>query len=169
MARPLFLCHTTLWRSDAVVWTTWNLDRMCTRYRYLSWKIFFQNFFSQNIFKIFFPNIYFSQIFFWKKNSGYFFWFCCSKIICNQNLFCCCWVKFDVWGSLYTCLVLYFFYYRLENTVKFTVNKTSIQWTPGLKFISATTKKISSKMIFEQQNQKKKIFGIFFSTSSDYT
>ena len=35
------------------------------------------------------------------------------------------------------------------------MNKTSIQWSPGLKFISATTTKISSKMIFEQQNQKK--------------
>ena len=34
-------------------------------------------------------------------------------------------------------------------------NKTSIQWSPGLKFISAATKKFWSKMIFEQQNQKK--------------
>ena len=38
---------------------------------------------------------------------------------------------------------------------KLSKNKTSIQWTPGLKFISASTKEFWSKMIFEQQNQKK--------------
>ena len=34
------------------------------------------------------------------------------------------------------------------------LNKTSIQWTSDVKFISATTKKFWSKIIFEQQNQK---------------
>ena len=74
-------------------------------------------------------------------------------------------------------------------------NKTSIQWTPTVKFISATTKEFWSKMIFEQQNQInvpeiffseknfgkkifekkfvkmfwKKIFKKCFSTSSNYT
>ena len=48
MARPVFLrlirffyfflCDTTLWQSDAVVWTTWKLDRICARYSYLKLK-----------------------------------------------------------------------------------------------------------------------------------
>ena len=37
----------------------------------------------------------------------------------------------------------------------FMQNKTSIQWTPDVKFISATLKKFWSKMIFEQPKSKK--------------
>ena len=37
---------------------------------------------------------------------------------------------------------------------QFCVNKTSKQWTPDVKLISATIKKFWSKMMFEQQNQK---------------
>ena len=59
MARPLFrdlvvfwlfLCDTTLWQSDAVVWTTWNLVRMYRRYSYLKLKKKISNFFSKNFF-----------------------------------------------------------------------------------------------------------------------
>ena len=40
------------------------------------------------------------------------------------------------------------------KTAKSILNKTSIQWNPDVKFMSATMKKCWSKMIFEQQNQK---------------
>ena len=43
--------------------------------------------------------------------------------------------------------------YKVKLTCKST--KTIIQWTPDVKFISATLKEFWSKMIFEQQNQKK--------------
>ena len=72
----LFLCDTTLRKIDAVVWTTWNWDRMCARYSYLNLKkkinFFFKNvfqfFFQKKLFfkKIFSPNFVFSQSFFWK-------------------------------------------------------------------------------------------------------
>ena len=59
----LFLCDTTLWASVTVVWTTWNLDRMCARYSYLKLTFFF--------FKIFFPKSFFNffskKKFFFKK------------------------------------------------------------------------------------------------------
>ena len=103
VARPLFwdfvvfltfLCDTALWQSVAVVWKTWNLDRMCARYSYLKLKKNFSKF-------------CFSQIFFC---SGNFFEFFQNHFW--PNFFYCCWDKFDVRGPLYTCLVLYLFLFK---------------------------------------------------------
>ena len=105
----LFLCDTTLWQSDAVVWTTWNLHRMCARYSYLKlkkkFKIFFfkkscLNFFSRKIKKKKFPKFGFPQlfskkiIFFWNFFSpisifgrlrNFFTFFAFSQKIFNQS------------------------------------------------------------------------------------
>ena len=102
VARPLFwdkvvfltfLCDTTLWQSDVVVWTTWNLDRMCTRYRYLKLKnlfsIFFSKIFSLQIFfsKIFFEKLCFSQIFSEKKFPENFLDFVVQKSFLTKKIF----------------------------------------------------------------------------------
>ena len=50
----LFLCDTTLWQSDAEFPTTWNLDRMYSRYSYLKTKKIF-NFYVFIILKKNFP------------------------------------------------------------------------------------------------------------------
>ena len=73
-----------------VVWTTWNLDRMCAKYRYLKLIIRFY----KKKFQIVFP----------KKNcfSKYFF----SKIIFDPKCFCCCLDKYEVRSPLYTFLVI---------------------------------------------------------------
>ena len=83
-----FLCDTTLWQSDAVVWTTWNVDRMCTRYSYLKLKERFSKNFSNFFQKILFANFAFSNLFL-KKSVFFldFFLFCCSKFIFNQKSF----------------------------------------------------------------------------------
>ena len=45
-----------------------------------------------------------------------------------------------------------FEYWRFQ--ANFNTNKTSMQWTPDDKFISATINKFWSKIIFDQQNNK---------------
>ena len=76
----IFFTFLTLWQSDEVVWTTWNLDRMCARYSYLKLKICFK-IFSKNFLKIFFSQknlfskFFFSLTIFFlrKKGPGNFF------------------------------------------------------------------------------------------------
>ena len=76
---------------------------MCTRYSYLKFQKKYYTKYFQNFL---FPNFVFPK-FFLKKRFFYgsIFWFCCSIIIFDQNLFYCCWDKIDVRGPLYTCLV----------------------------------------------------------------
>ena len=83
-----FLCDTTLWQSDAVVWTTWNLDRICARYSYLKLKNSFQNFISKNVFQFFFKKKFFitnffSKIFFRNKFGNNKIW---RKTFLKKNI-----------------------------------------------------------------------------------
>ena len=89
MARPLFgglsgfltfLCDTTLWQSIAVVWTTWNLDRMCARCSYLKLK----NFVSKNFFNFFQKKIFFLKLF---SQILFFPNFFLKKRIFSRNFF----------------------------------------------------------------------------------
>ena len=87
-----------IWQSDAVVSTTWTLDRMCARYCYLK----LTNFFSKNVFLIFFKKKMFfqkkiSQILIFKK----FFW----KIIFCQEIFLILLFKNHFWPKTFLLLL----------------------------------------------------------------